>query len=137
MRTITRVVLPLLGVLVVACSGSENPASRPDPAKILRNAGQALTTVRSVAADVKFGGAKIQVQGLTLTSATSKVQVPGGSDTTFKVKQGDFLVDLRVVTSGNRIFLKLPFSPFVELTGHGAEEALRQRLEELRRRSSS
>ena len=30
MRTITRVVLPLLGVLLVACSGPENPASVVD-----------------------------------------------------------------------------------------------------------
>src|SRR5437867_3127102 len=103
MRTIARVVVPLLGTLLVACSTSETAASKPDPARILKDAGQALAAVRSVAADVKFGGARIQVQGLTLTSATSKVQVPGDSDTTFKVKQGDFLVDLRVVTSQNRI----------------------------------
>src|SRR5207302_8841362 len=70
----------------------------------------------------KFGGAKIQVQGLTLASASSKVQLPGDSDTTFKVKQGDFLVDLRVVTSGGKVFVKLPFTPFQELTAQQAKE---------------
>ena len=46
------------------------------------------------------------LQGLTLSSATTKVQLPGESDTILKVKQGDFLVDVRVVTSG----------------GHGSEQ---------------
>jgi hypothetical protein len=122
MRAIARLVVPLAGTLLVACSTSGTATSAPNPAKILRDAAQAITTVTSVGADVKFGGARIQVQGLTLASANSKLQLPSDSDTTFKVKQGDFLVDLRVVTSGGRVFVKLPFSPFVELTGQQAQE---------------
>ena len=122
MPTIARLAAPLLGVWLVACSGPGGSGSPPDPAKVLKEAGQAMATVKSVAANVKFGGAKIQVQGLTLDSATSKVKLPGQSDTTFKVKQGDFLVDLRVVTYGGKVYLKLPFSQFVELTGQEGQE---------------
>jgi hypothetical protein len=122
MRSIARFAAPLLVTLLVACSGPGGQSSPPSAAKVLKDAGQAVTAVRSVAADVKFGGAKIVVQGLTLASASSKVRLPSDSDTTFKVKQGDFLVDLRVITSGGRIFVKVPFSPFVELTGQQAQE---------------
>src|SRR5205823_1207089 len=122
MRGIAWFAVPLLGTLMVACSGPGSQASPPNPTKILADAGQATSTVRSVAADVKFSGAKIQVQGLTLTSASSKLQLPGDSDTTFKVQQGDIPIDLRVVTTGGRIFVRLPFSPFVELTGQQAQE---------------
>jgi hypothetical protein len=122
MRTNARIAAPLLGVLLLACSGPGSAGPPPDAAKVLKDAGQAVAGLKSVAADVKFGGAKIQVQGLTLDSATSKVRLPGDSDTTFKVKQGDFLVDLRVVTSGGKVFLRLPFSQFVELTGQQGQE---------------
>jgi LppX_LprAFG lipoprotein len=122
MRMVARLAAPLLGTLLLACSGPGGASSTPDAAKILKDAGQAVARVKSVTADVKFGGARIQVQGLTLTAATSKVRLPGDSDTIFKVKQGDFLVDLRVVTSGGKVFVKLPFSPFVELTGQQVQE---------------
>jgi len=122
MRAIAWFAVPLLGTLMVACSGPGSQAPPPSPTKILADAGQDTSTVRSVAADVKFSGAKIQVQGLTLTSASSKLRLPGDSDTTFKVQQGDIPIDLRVVTTGGRIFIRLPFSPFVELTGQQAGE---------------
>src|SRR5437879_1936240 len=122
MRAIAWFAVPLLGTLMVACSGPGSQAPPPSPTKILADAGQATSTVRSVTADVKFSGAKVQVQGLTLTSASSKLRLPGDSDTTFKVQQGDIPIDLRVVTTGGRIFIRLPFSPFVELTGQQASE---------------
>jgi hypothetical protein len=122
-RGAARLAVPLLGAALLACSQSgSTTSSSPDAAKILREAGQAMTTVKTVAADVKFGGAAIQVQGLTLVSAASKLRLPADSDTTFKVKQGDFLVDLQVVTSGGRVFLKLPFGGFSELTGQEAQD---------------
>src|SRR5215471_5404606 len=119
MREIARIGALLLAGLVLACSG---PASTsPNPTTVLRQAGQAMGSLHSVAADVKFG-AGIEVGGLTLSSATTKVQVPGQSDTTIKVKQGDFLVDLRVVTTGGHIYLRLPFSQFTEVTPEQAKE---------------
>ena len=119
MRHIARPGALLLAGLVLACSGPASPA--PDPTTVLRQAGQAMGSLHSVAADVKFGSG-IVVGGLTLSSATTKVQVPGQSDTVIKVKQGDFLVDLRVVTTGGHIYLRLPFSQFTEVTPDQAKE---------------
>ena len=119
MRDLARAGALLLAALVLACSGTASPA--PDPTNVLRQAGQAMAGLHSVAADVKFGPG-IAIQGLTLSSATTKVQVPGESDTVIKVKQGDFLVDLRVVTTGGHIYLRLPFSQFTEVTPEQAKE---------------
>jgi len=122
MRIVARLSVPLLGFLLAACTGPGSSSPPPNPAKILAAAGQATAQVRSIAADVKFTGAKVQFQGLTLTSATSKLSLPGDSDTMFKVKQGDIPIDLRVVTTDGRIFVRLPFSPFVELTAQQAQD---------------
>jgi hypothetical protein len=119
MRHIARPGALLLAGLVLACSGPASPA--PDPTAVLRQSGQAMGSLHSVAADVKFGSG-IVVGGLTLSSATTKVAVPGQSDTVIKVKQGDFLVDLRVVTTGGHIYLRLPFSQFTEVTPDQARE---------------
>src|SRR4030081_1707494 len=102
-----------------ACSGPG--PSQPNRGRILRDAGQAMSTVKSVKADVKFGSG-IMLQGLTLTTASSQIQVPDQSDTTFKVKQGDFLVDVRVVTSAGHVYLRLPFSRFQQLSDQQAAE---------------
>jgi hypothetical protein len=106
-------------LVAAACSGPG--ASQPNPGQVLRDAGQAMSTVKSVKADVKFGSG-IMLQGLTLTTASSQIQVPDQSDTTFKVKQGDFLVDVRVVTSGGHVYLRLPFSRFQQLSDQQAAE---------------
>ena len=106
-------------VTLDACSGPGG--SQPDPARVLRDAGHAMTSIRSVKADAKFGPG-VTLQGLTLTAASTFVQLPDQSDTTFKVKQGDFLVDVRVVTSGGHVYLRLPFSRFTELSGAQAAE---------------
>src|SRR5215467_6774701 len=120
MRDIARTGALLLAGLVLACSGPASSAA-PNPTAVLRQAGQAMGTLHSVAADVKFGPG-IVIQGLTLSSASTKVAVPGESDTVIKVKQGDFLVDLRVVTTGGHIYLRLPFSEFTEVTPEQAKE---------------
>ncbi len=88
---------------------------------MLRQAGQSMSSLHSVSVDVKFGPG-VELQGLTLSSASSKIQLPGGSDTVFKVKQGDFLVDLRVVTTPGHVFVRLPFSRFTELSPDQAKE---------------
>lgn len=123
-RLAARALLPVLAVALAACSSqpSGGGSGSPNPQTVLKQAGQALTTVQTLGADVKFTGAKIQVQGLTLRSAASRVHLPADSDTTFKAQQGDFLLDLQVVTSGGRTFIKLPFSGFTELTGTQAQD---------------
>jgi hypothetical protein len=112
MRETVRSIAPLLAGLLLACSAPGSPP--PDPAAVLRQAGQAMVGLQSVKADVKFGPG-VAVQDLTLTSASSQIQLPDQSDTVFKVKQGDFLVDLRVVTMGGHLYLRLPFSRFNEV----------------------
>src|ERR1700736_1722884 len=123
MRNFGRLPAPLavvaLMLLTAACSGPG--ASQPNPSQVLRDAGRAMSTVKSLKADVKFGPG-VTLQGLTLTAASSSVQLPDQSDTTFKVKQGDFLVDVRVVTSGGHVYLRLPFSRFTELSDTQAAE---------------
>jgi LppX_LprAFG lipoprotein len=109
----------LAALLLAACSGPG--ASQPDPARVLRDAGQATATVKSVKADTTFGPG-VTLQGLSLTTASSSIQLPDQSDTTFKVKQGDFLVDVRVVTAAGHVYLRLPFSRFTELSDSQAAE---------------
>jgi hypothetical protein len=106
-------------LLFAACSGPG--AAQPDPARVLRDAGRAMAGIKSVKADARFGPG-VTLQGLTLTTASSSVQLPDQSDTTFKVKQGDFLVDVRVVTSGGHVYLRLPFSRFTQLSDAQAAE---------------
>jgi lipoprotein LprG len=119
MTPIARAAALLLVAIVLACSGPGSAA--PSATTVLRQSGQAMAGIHSVSADVKFGPG-IQVQGLTLTSATSKIQLPSDSDSVFKIKQGDFLVDLRVVTVGGHLYLRLPFSQFTEVGADRAAE---------------
>jgi len=107
-------------VIVLGCSGSAS-STAADPATVLRQAADALTGLHSVIADVKFGPG-ITVAGVSLSSATSKIQLPRDSDSTFKVKQGDFLLDLRVVTTGGHVYVKLPLAGFTEVTSEQAKE---------------
>jgi hypothetical protein len=117
---IARAAALLLAGTFIACSSPAAPA-QPNPTAVLRQAAQAMGGLRSVSADVTFGPGVV-LQGLTLSSASSKVQLPSDSDTTFKLKQGDFLVDLRVVTTGGHVYIRLPFSQFTEVTPAEARE---------------
>ena len=119
MRNTARAGALLLAGFVMACSGPGAPP--PDPTTVLRQAGQAMAGLHSLAADVKFGPGVV-LQGLTLSSATTQVQLPGESDTVFKVKQGDFLLDLRVVSTGGQLYLRLPFSQFTPVAPADASE---------------
>lgn len=119
MRHLARTAALLLAGVLVACSGPTTSA--PDPTAVLRQAGQAMADLHSVGADVKFGPG-ISIEGLTLSSATTSLQLPGQSDTIFKVKQGDFLVDIRVVTTDGHTYLRLPFSQFTEITPQEANQ---------------
>ena len=103
----------LLILAIAACSGPAGGGG-PDPKAELRDAGAAMGEVHSVTADLTFGPG-VTLQGYTLVSATSKLKPPADSDSTFKVKQQDFLVDIRVVTVGGAIYLKVPFTPFTQL----------------------
>ena len=111
-----------VGVLsVLAACSTASPAQAADPTSELRATGQAMAALKSVSADVKFGPGVVY-QGFTLDSATTKLQLPSDSDTTLKVRQNDFLVDVRVVTVGGHIYLKVPFGKFTEVTPDQAAE---------------
>ncbi len=105
----------LIVVLAGCAIGPFGGAASPDGVSILRSAGRALGSIHTVSADVKFG-AGASVQGLILSSAAAKISLPSDSDTQFKVRQGDFLVDVRVVTVGGVAYIQLPFSKFTQLT---------------------
>lgn len=113
-------ILPALAgaAVLAACSlGS----SHPDGPTVLRSSAKAMASVHSLAADLKFGPGVV-VQGLTLSSASTRISLPSDSDTTFKVRQGDFLVDVRLLTTGGRAYLQLPFSKFTALSPEQSAE---------------
>jgi hypothetical protein len=107
-----------LWLLLVACS----TGSPPNPTSLLRDSANAMAGLRTVSADVKFTAGKVTLQGFTLDSASTKVRLPHDSDTLFKVKQGDFLVNVRVLTLGGKVYVQLPFSPLTELPPEQAKE---------------
>ena len=112
MRGLGLVLVGMLGVAAAACS--PGGSSGPDAGKLLRDSGTAMTSVQTVTADLTFGQG-LSFQGFTLVSAVSKLKLPADSDSTFKVKQNDFLVDVRVVSVGGSTYLKVPFTPFTAL----------------------
>jgi hypothetical protein len=112
-------VLALFGLIAAACSGP-SPAP-PDPAALLRQSSTAMSSVHSLSADVKFGPGLVY-QGFTLATAQTQISLPSASDTTLKIKQQDFLVDLRIVTVDGHVFVKVPFGKFSEVTAQQAAQ---------------
>jgi hypothetical protein len=94
----------------VLVAGCDLPgAQKPDPKSVLRQAAQSLGALKTVTADLKFGPG-VTFDNFGLASATTKIRLPGDSDTTLKVKQQDFLIDVRVVSVEGKTYLKLPFT---------------------------
>jgi hypothetical protein len=104
----------LLSLVLLLAGCSSGPTPTADPAAELRQSAQAMSKVQTVLADVKFGSGLVY-QGFTLDSASSKIKLPSGSDTTIKVRQQDFLVDLEVITLDGHVYFKAPFSRFMEI----------------------
>jgi hypothetical protein len=101
-------------VLLVGCGGSQQPV---DPARTLRDAATAMGKLNTVKANLKFTKGAISFQGFTLVQANASVRLPGDSDTTYTVKQGDLAISLEVVIVGGHVYLHLPFSTYQELQG--------------------
>lgn len=114
-------VLIATAAAAAACGIGSPAAPTESPAAELRTAGQAMAALKTVSADVKFGPGVVY-QGFTLDSAASKLAQPNSSDTTLKVRQNDFLVDIRVVTVGGHIYVKVPFGKFTEVSPTEAGE---------------
>jgi hypothetical protein len=108
----------LAACLLVAGCGLPG-AQKPDARSVLRQAAQSLAALKTVTADIKFGPG-VTFDNFGLASAATRIRLPADSDTTLKVKQQDFLIDVRVVSVEGKTYLKLPFGQFSELTADQA-----------------
>jgi lipoprotein LprA len=106
-------------LLIAACSVGAAPAN---PATVLRDAGKAMGQLKTVAADIKVTKGVVTVDNFRLASASTKMRLPADSDTSIKVMQSDFLVDIRLVTLNGHYYAKLPFYGFAELTPQQASQ---------------
>jgi hypothetical protein len=112
-----RLALTLLP-LVAACSLG---ATTFDPRRVLDQGATALAAIHSVAVEMKFGPGASYV-GLTLVSASGKVRLPTDSDTTFKAQQTkDSLIELRLLTLADGVYVQAPFVGFQKLPASEAE----------------
>ncbi len=117
----TRRVAPALAALVLACGGGGG-LKPGDPAQLLTQAGSAILSVHTLAADLKFSQGAVMFQGFALSSAEARVSLPSDSDATYKVRQGDLLVAIGVILVGGRTFLRPPFGVYGELTPAQAKD---------------
>lgn len=100
-------------VLLAACAPGAAP---PNPAATLRDAGKAMGELKTVAADIKVVKGIVTLDNFRLASASTKMRLPADSDSTVKVMQSDFLVEIRLVTLNGHYYAKFPFYGFTELT---------------------
>jgi hypothetical protein len=105
-------------VLIAACGGLQPE----DPGLALKQGGAATAQLKTVTATIKFTKGTISFQGFTLVKARAVVKLPSDSDTTYTVRQQDLQIGLQVVISGGHVYLKLPLSPFYEVTGKAAAD---------------
>lgn len=106
----------VLGWLMLGACGGESV----DAAKVLRDGGAAMASLKTVTATLKFTRGAVSFQGLTLVTAKASVRLPNDSDTVYTVKQQDVTIGLEVVISGGHIYLHVPFSSFREVSGPDA-----------------
>jgi len=116
---VKRTVAAFAALLVMsACGGDQSPAV--DAAKVLRDGAAAMAHLSTVSATLKLNKGTVSIKGFALVSARTSVRLPADSDTTYTVKQQDFLFSLQVVISGGHVYLHAPFSAFQEQTGASA-----------------
>jgi hypothetical protein len=102
--------------LLVACGG-ENV----DSAKVLRDGGNEMGRLATVAATLKLTKGTITIEGFHLISAKTSVRLPADSDTVYTVKEQDVSFSLQVVIASGHTYLHVPFSQFQEVTGEQAQ----------------
>lgn len=100
--------------LLAGCSTSQTTV---DATQTLRDAAAAMAKLTTVSANLKFTKGAITFQGFTLVAAKTVVRLPGDSDTTYTVKQGDISLGLEVIIAGGHVYLHAPFSTYQEMTG--------------------
>jgi len=106
--------LAAAGFLLAACGGGQAP--NVDAAQTLRDGAAAIAAVKTVNATLKFTRGAITFQRFTLVSAKATVRLPDESDTVYTVKQQDFTLPVEVVITGGRVYIRPPFSTFVQAT---------------------
>jgi hypothetical protein len=114
-----RIALAVVVTLVASACGNS-----VDAVQQLKDAGAALKGLSSAQMDIKFGpGATATAEGFTvdLVSGTARVKLPGDSDLLGKVKQGDNVLEVRLVTLAGDTFLK--FTSFLPARKLSAAEA--------------
>jgi hypothetical protein len=79
-----------------------------------------MKAIKTVQLDATFGpGAKIDAY--TLVSATGRVKLPGDSELVGKVKQGDSVFQVSVLTIGGSTYLKASILPYAKLSADDAK----------------
>ena len=111
----------LLAVTLLVAACGAQPQQSGNASALLSQTAEAMSGVKTVSADFTFGKG-VSLGSLTLLSATSKLDSSGDSSSTFKVRQGDFLVDVQLITLGGKSYLQLPFSKFTLLTAAQSKE---------------
>jgi outer membrane lipoprotein-sorting protein len=112
-------VTALLGFVLLSCTGQQPTVNA---AQTLKDGAAAMAQLKTVSATVKLTKGTVSLQGFTLVSARTSVQLPADSDTVYTVKQKDVTFGIHVVISAGHVYLQLPFLKFQEVTGPQAAE---------------
>lgn len=88
----------------------------------LKQGGAATAQLKTVTATLKFTKGSISFQGYKLVSAKAVLHIPNESDTVFTVRQQDLQIGIEVVISSGHVYVRPPFSAFVEVTGTAAAD---------------
>jgi hypothetical protein len=117
-----RAAIGLFLLVVCACGGSSSGLQPQDPAKLLTQAGAATGALHSVSATLKFSKGTLSFRGYALVSAVASVRLPDTSDTAYTVRSGDTQIELEVVITDGKVFLRIPFTGLTQLTGQDAAD---------------
>jgi hypothetical protein len=102
-------VAAVAGLAVVAACGTS-----VDPAAQLRQAGQAMSRIKTAAFDFKFGPGATAF-GFTLDSGSGRAHLPDATDTTLKASTSQTVVEFEVVTLAGHVYFRAPLIGFSEL----------------------
>ncbi|MGB2940363.1 MAG: LppX_LprAFG lipoprotein [Candidatus Dormiibacterota bacterium] len=115
-----------VGLAIVASVWLLACGSTVDAGQQLKDAAAAMKTIQTVQLDLKFGaGATVTASNVTvdLVSATGKVKLPTDSELVGRVKQGDTIIESRIVTIGNDTYYKpISFLPASKLSPEEAKQ---------------
>lgn len=107
----------LIGVILVGCSGDEGTDRTPEEA--MNAASVAVLSAPSFSFQVSYLGEPVEVQpGLALDRVDGVFEAPTRSRADVRVKTLGLTAILEVVTEGDRLWQKVPFAEdFVEVEG--------------------